>query len=110
MGGSTGEVLGLEDDATRHRRQEPRDPAAINTLSKAFLDSDADIRSVMRVLFNSDFFKAAQYQRVKCPIDGSNPAIARKSVVLPAPFEPTIATASPRRTSTSIPSITFSPR
>ena len=49
--------------------QEPRDPAAINTLSKAFLDSDADIRSVMRVLFNSDFFKASQYQRVKCPIE-----------------------------------------
>jgi uncharacterized protein (DUF1800 family) len=49
--------------------QEPRDPAAINTLAKAFLDSDADIRSVMRVLFNSDFFKAAQYQRVKCPIE-----------------------------------------
>ena len=49
--------------------QEPRDPAAINTLAKAFLDSDADIRSVMRVLFNSDFFKAAQFQRVKCPIE-----------------------------------------
>ncbi|MCC7372129.1 MAG: DUF1800 domain-containing protein [Chloroflexi bacterium] len=49
--------------------QEPRDPEAIATLSKAFLDSDADIRSVMRVLFNSDFFKAAQFQRVKCPIE-----------------------------------------
>src|SRR5262245_4923220 len=43
-------------------------------------------------------------------IAGSSPAIARKSVVLPAPFEPTIATASPERTSTSIPSITRSPR
>ena len=30
-------------------------------------------------------------------IGGSSPAIARKSVVLPAPFEPTIATASPVR-------------
>jgi uncharacterized protein (DUF1800 family) len=49
--------------------QEPRDPAAIDTLAKAFLDSDADIRSVMRVLFNSDFFKASQFQRVKCPIE-----------------------------------------
>lgn len=49
--------------------QEPRDPEAIATLSKAFLDSDADIRSVMRVLFNSDFFKASQFQRVKCPIE-----------------------------------------
>jgi uncharacterized protein (DUF1800 family) len=49
--------------------EEPRDPEAIATLSKAFLDSDADIRSVMRVLFNSDFFKAARFQRVKCPIE-----------------------------------------
>jgi uncharacterized protein (DUF1800 family) len=48
---------------------EPRDPAAIATLMKAYHDSDADIRSVMRVLFNSDFFKAARYQRVKCPVE-----------------------------------------
>src|SRR5262245_29227972 len=41
---------------------------------------------------------------------GSSPAIARKSVVLPAPLEPTIATASPERTSTSMPSMTRSPR
>ncbi|MGE3271037.1 MAG: DUF1800 family protein [Chloroflexota bacterium] len=47
----------------------PRDPAAIDTLVKAFLDSDADIRSVMRVLFNSDFFKASRFQRVKSPIE-----------------------------------------
>src|SRR5262245_36131698 len=43
-------------------------------------------------------------------IAGSSPAIARKSVVLPAPFEPTMATASPARTSTAMPSITRSPR
>src|SRR5262245_21439752 len=41
---------------------------------------------------------------------GSNPAMARKSVVFPAPFEPTIATASPARTSTSMPSMTRSPK
>src|SRR5918996_2547766 len=41
---------------------------------------------------------------------GSSPAIAGKSVVLPAPFEPTIATASPVRTSTSMFSMTGSPR
>ena len=43
-------------------------------------------------------------------IAGSRPAIARKSVVFPAPFEPTIATASPVPTSMSIPSMTRSPR
>jgi uncharacterized protein (DUF1800 family) len=48
---------------------DPVDPAAIQTLMKAFKDSDADIRSVMRVLFNSDFFKAARFTRVKAPIE-----------------------------------------
>jgi len=48
---------------------DPNDPEAIKTLMKAFLDSDADIRSVMRVLFNSDFFKNARFSRVKAPIE-----------------------------------------
>ena len=48
---------------------DPVDPAAIKTLMTAFKDSDADIRSVMRVLFNSDFFKAARFTRVKAPIE-----------------------------------------
>src|SRR5918996_975963 len=47
---------------------------------------------------------------IRPAIAGSSPAIARKNVVFPAPFEPTIATASPVRTSTSIPSMTGSPR
>ena len=47
----------------------PRDPAAIRTLMDAYLQSDADIRSVMRTLFLSDFFKAARFQRVKCPAE-----------------------------------------
>ena len=49
--------------------QDPADPEAIKTLMKAFRDSDADIRSVMRVLFNSDFFKAARFTRVKAPVE-----------------------------------------
>jgi uncharacterized protein (DUF1800 family) len=48
---------------------DPRDPEAIKTLMTAFKESDADIRSVMRVLFNSDFFKAARFTRVKAPIE-----------------------------------------
>ncbi|MFW6174649.1 MAG: DUF1800 domain-containing protein [Chloroflexota bacterium] len=47
----------------------PQDPEAIQTLMKAYFDSDADIRSVMRTLFNSDFFKEAQHKRVKCPAE-----------------------------------------
>ncbi|MFN8526690.1 MAG: DUF1800 domain-containing protein [Chloroflexota bacterium] len=47
----------------------PQDPEAIATLMKSFHDSDADIRSVMRTLFNSDFFKKARFKRVKCPVE-----------------------------------------
>ncbi|HYU19170.1 MAG TPA: DUF1800 domain-containing protein [Chloroflexota bacterium] len=47
----------------------PRDPDAVATLMKSYFDSDADIRSVMQTLFNSDFFKAARFTRVKCPAE-----------------------------------------
>ena len=49
----------------------PRDIDAIRTLEKAFIESDYDMRSVLRVLFNSDFFKseAIRYAKVKSPTD-----------------------------------------
>ena len=47
----------------------PRDPAAIDELVAAYQDSDADMRSVMRTLLNSDFFKNATYSRVKSPTE-----------------------------------------
>ena len=39
----------------------PNDEAAIDLLVKAYMDSDADIKSILRALFNSDFFKEAQF-------------------------------------------------
>ncbi|MCI0902048.1 MAG: DUF1800 domain-containing protein [Chloroflexi bacterium] len=47
----------------------PNDPDAINRLVKAYDDSDGDIRSILRVLFNSDFFKNARFARVKSPAE-----------------------------------------
>ena len=47
----------------------PRDPAAVDALAHTFLDSDGDIREVMRTLLRSDFFKAARFQRVKSPAE-----------------------------------------
>ena len=47
----------------------PRDPGAIETLAEAYVESGHDIRSVLRVLFNSDFFKEAQLSRFKSPIE-----------------------------------------
>jgi uncharacterized protein (DUF1800 family) len=47
----------------------PRDPEAIDLLADTFIESNYDIRSVLRVLFNSDFFKNARFQRLKSPAE-----------------------------------------
>ena len=49
----------------------PRDPEAIEALSQAYFDSGYSIRAMLRVLFNSDFFKSEDvwYERVKGPAE-----------------------------------------
>ncbi len=47
----------------------PNDPEAIDFLSNALMETDYDIRAVLRMLFNSDFFKAAQFRKVKNPTE-----------------------------------------
>ena len=49
----------------------PRDPEAIETLSQVYFDSGYDIRAMLRVLFNSEFFKSEEnwYQKVKSPAE-----------------------------------------
>jgi len=47
----------------------PRDPKAIETLVRAYDESDGEIRAMLRVLFNSEFFKAARYQKLKSPAE-----------------------------------------
>ncbi|HEU0022971.1 MAG TPA: DUF1800 domain-containing protein [Dehalococcoidia bacterium] len=47
----------------------PRDPEAINALARSFTESNYDIRSVLRVLFLSDFFKNARFTRIKSPAE-----------------------------------------
>jgi hypothetical protein len=47
----------------------PRDPKAIETLAQAFAESQYDIRSVLRVLFLSDFFKEARFAKIKSPAE-----------------------------------------
>ena len=47
----------------------PRDPDAIEQLAAAYFEHDHDIRSVLRVMFNSDFFKQARFHRVKSPAE-----------------------------------------
>ncbi len=47
----------------------PRDPKAIDALSQEFIDTGGSLRPVLRLLFNSDFFKEARYARVKSPAE-----------------------------------------
>lgn len=47
----------------------PRDPAAIDALADAFVDSGYNIKAMLRVLFNSDFFKNARFARLKNPAE-----------------------------------------
>ncbi len=47
----------------------PKDPEAVDVLANAYMEYDHDIRSIMRVLFNSDFFKNSSFKRVKSPAE-----------------------------------------
>ena len=47
----------------------PRDMEAIKTLEKAFVEGNYEMRPVLRTLFNSDFFKTAQFQKMKSPAE-----------------------------------------
>jgi len=47
----------------------PRDPQLIKMLEDEYFRSGYDIRSMLRVLFNSDSFKNARFARVKSPAE-----------------------------------------
>ena len=49
----------------------PRDPEAIDILVRAYFDSGYDLKSVLHVLFNSDFFRSedVRYKKVKGPVE-----------------------------------------
>ena len=47
----------------------PRDPELIKALEDEYFRSNYDIRSMLRVLFNSDAFKNARFEKVKSPTE-----------------------------------------
>ena len=47
----------------------PRDPEAIKMLEEEYFRSNYNIRSMLRVLFNSDFFKNARFAKIKSPVE-----------------------------------------
>ena len=50
---------------------EPKNPEAIEILVKAYFDSGYDLKEMIRILFNSDFFKSEtiRYKKVKGPAE-----------------------------------------
>ena len=61
----------VEDEPQVHTWsiEEPRNPEAIDEMIKVFMETDGDIRSILRFVFNSDFFKDARYKKVKNPTE-----------------------------------------
>ena len=47
----------------------PRNPEAVETLAETFTSSEYDMRTVMRTLLNSDFFKEAAFAKIKSPTE-----------------------------------------
>ena len=47
----------------------PQDPEAIDTLVETYFDCGGNMRTVLRALFNSDFFKEARFKKVKSPVE-----------------------------------------
>jgi len=47
----------------------PRDPEAVDLLANTLMNNNYDIRSALRVLFNSEFFKDARFERLKNPTE-----------------------------------------
>ena len=58
-----------EAQVTAWQHTPPRDPAAINIIGDALVSSGYDIRSTLRVLFHSDFFKESRFAKVKSPTE-----------------------------------------
>ena len=49
--------------------QEPNDPDAIDQLASVFLETEGDLRKVMRTLLTAEFFKRARFAKVKSPAE-----------------------------------------
>lgn len=47
----------------------PRDPQAIEALTQAYVESGGNLRAMLRLLFNADFFITARFQKVKSPAE-----------------------------------------
>lgn len=47
----------------------PRNPEALNEMISIYMETEGDIKSILRFVFNSEFFKSARYKKVKNPAE-----------------------------------------
>src|SRR6202012_3039185 len=47
----------------------PRDPAALDAMAKTFRESNYEIKPLLKMMFNSDFFKNARHKHLKSPAE-----------------------------------------
>lgn len=47
----------------------PQDPAAIDELVRSYEESGGSVRAMLRVMFNAEWFKDAQYRKIKSPAE-----------------------------------------
>ena len=47
----------------------PRNPDAVNRIADELVENDYDMRSTLRMLFNSDFFVESAFRRIKSPVE-----------------------------------------
>ena len=61
----------MEDEVQVPSWQEvpPKNPEAISTLMDAYFEHGHDLNKVLKVLFESDFFKESEYKKVKGPAE-----------------------------------------
>jgi uncharacterized protein (DUF1800 family) len=58
-----------EPEVPKWPNEPPKNPEAIDLLCQVFTDSDFEMEPVLRTLFSSDFFKEAEYKKVKNPAE-----------------------------------------
>ena len=58
-----------EPPAAQWPQVPPRNPEAIEMLEEAYFSGDYNISSMLRSLFNSDFFKKTRFSKVKGPVE-----------------------------------------
>ena len=58
-----------EPEVPKWPNERPKNPEALDMLCEVFIKSDMEMKPVLRALFNSDFFKEAQYKKVKNPAE-----------------------------------------